>query len=1000
MSLLLAPYNNAMRLGQGFNSFTQRICIDSAVVVSPHRAENFLTNDGMTMRTLAEASGMPSLWTTTEEVLLDESRQAEAEAVRAEQVRVNNDEEEKMLPGMEHFTSEERLPREELIRARARREASKSDVGVFPPPPPYEAHQASLDRDAKARAAMKSWSVNNVGGPSQTVTFTSRFVDNMSQVVKDMGISASLSIKCGTISGSGRGSFIQSDTFAQSDLNYYISVKCENTSINFKDPLEFAPLPRSVVPDSDFAETYGDSYISGFLEGGIFEAIVSFKVLNTAKMLDIKAAASVAFSSGALDVKAEASFAMAKANLALNTETSITARWSGGGVIKPPDEPWTIETLMRAAVRFPQNVAQCPQRTYAILTKYDHLRSYLADKPVELSKQSYENLTSYSDELLEMFMEYKAMLARCQADIRAILEGTKRFKTAQVFADDVKDPFPASIDGLEAACTEMRPQLGAIAARIDELSHDASLLSSPENFTSPIAFWQRLPVVEDPATAGKLSSAPLTGKRIGSAPPQRSQPTADPALSELCEEQPEELGLTKEEEVAMLDAMSSGALRNAEDGTTATIKMSRPVGSREDGVPFFGFTFARKHLVVQSIEAHIGGGALQSLLVTYSNGLQWRKGAPITTSHIRHVLDDFRESEVIISGWIEYGAPADKSTSATVTALGLRTSAGRTLNAEAVDQLRCGYRSRQLDGKLFTDLKRFEFVAPSDDAALVAFYGTSREVHESEKFEEMVEVTDKASADNVTPVANDSKEGAKADAATKQQKVERVINRPTGIHRLGFVWSEPGAHETRCKYAMSKTHLVDALTDADPVEPAAMASLLPQERRALLTLAARSLYKGKLVGRSLISRALPGAQGKIFSDVELLRTTASQVYWPTKITFFFSTSHLCGLEMGFGKMKIARGECEGQNVLPFEVKLEKTERVSEIRVQRGPDGVPSGLLMLTSAGKATPINWTGEDKGGQLNNPDSLRAPQDLFLQGFFGIEIEDQILNLRPIWA
>lgn len=32
MAQLLAPYNNSMRLGQGFNSYTQQICLDKAVV--------------------------------------------------------------------------------------------------------------------------------------------------------------------------------------------------------------------------------------------------------------------------------------------------------------------------------------------------------------------------------------------------------------------------------------------------------------------------------------------------------------------------------------------------------------------------------------------------------------------------------------------------------------------------------------------------------------------------------------------------------------------------------------------------------------------------------------------------------------------------------------------------------------------------------------------------------------------------------------------------------
>ena len=31
MTLVLAPYNDSMRLGQGFNSYTHELCIDNAV---------------------------------------------------------------------------------------------------------------------------------------------------------------------------------------------------------------------------------------------------------------------------------------------------------------------------------------------------------------------------------------------------------------------------------------------------------------------------------------------------------------------------------------------------------------------------------------------------------------------------------------------------------------------------------------------------------------------------------------------------------------------------------------------------------------------------------------------------------------------------------------------------------------------------------------------------------------------------------------------------------
>jgi hypothetical protein len=69
MALLVAPYTHAMRLGQGFNSYTQQICVDDAVVVDDQRPENVVTNDGTTMRIMAQKTATPSAWTRQKEVV-------------------------------------------------------------------------------------------------------------------------------------------------------------------------------------------------------------------------------------------------------------------------------------------------------------------------------------------------------------------------------------------------------------------------------------------------------------------------------------------------------------------------------------------------------------------------------------------------------------------------------------------------------------------------------------------------------------------------------------------------------------------------------------------------------------------------------------------------------------------------------------------------------------------------------------------------------------------
>ena len=61
--------------------------------------------------------------------------------------------------------------------------------------------------------------------PSQIVTYYSKYVDKLSDVSSDMNISGSLSIKYGEISGGGSGSFVDVETFQNSDMNFLISVK-------------------------------------------------------------------------------------------------------------------------------------------------------------------------------------------------------------------------------------------------------------------------------------------------------------------------------------------------------------------------------------------------------------------------------------------------------------------------------------------------------------------------------------------------------------------------------------------------------------------------------------------------------------------------------------------------------------------------------------------------------------------------------------------------------
>ncbi|KAH6974119.1 hypothetical protein BKA56DRAFT_619067 [Ilyonectria sp. MPI-CAGE-AT-0026] len=174
-------------------------------------------------------------------------------------------------------------------------------------------------------------------GPSQTVTYTSRFIDRLSDITDDMRIPGSLSIKVAEIGESGRGSFVA------------------NLTIDFKDGLEYKLM--NCTDKGKFAKAYGDFFNSGFLKGGKVNAAISMKILNKAKKTDIQTEAKVAFTVGPMSVEAKANAGIGRENIESNTEIAFQT---------VPEEPIT-------------------------LIKYGNLWSFVTRQPKAYSRLQYES---------------------------------------------------------------------------------------------------------------------------------------------------------------------------------------------------------------------------------------------------------------------------------------------------------------------------------------------------------------------------------------------------------------------------------------------------------------------------------------------------------------------------------------------------------------------------------------------------------------------------------
>ncbi|KAJ5715709.1 uncharacterized protein N7483_012890 [Penicillium malachiteum] len=324
MALSLAPYNEAMRLGMGFNSYTQQLCLNDVV-----RKPGGVKASERDLRT---------------------------------------------------------LPNSQI--------AGSSD----------QKHKGYLDNQ-KGELVRRTKMNDGQKEVSQVVSWEAGFVDNISEVTDKLNIKGALQITADALGGGGgaEAHYVNNSGFTKADVKYDITVKVTNERRIADDVTEFCPLPN--VPEGKFTELYGDCFISGFIEGGVFHALVTRteETKLAKKEMGGSINVNVSLAGGTVKVSGSGEGGKDESSEDKKYSTQINVNWSGGGDIKPDGVvQWDINNLMKVAMEFPDNVASCPQRTYAILTKYTALRSY-HEQTVRGSPLDYENAGIYTSGLLDAY---------------------------------------------------------------------------------------------------------------------------------------------------------------------------------------------------------------------------------------------------------------------------------------------------------------------------------------------------------------------------------------------------------------------------------------------------------------------------------------------------------------------------------------------------------------------------------------------------------------------
>lgn len=204
--------------------------------------------------------------------------------------------------------------------------------------------------------------------------------------------------------------------------------------------------PMANLDPAKFTEVYGDCFISGFVEGGEFAAVVSIKVGSKSKVAAVKAAAEAEIAIAAvpgLSIGTKNNLDKHKSSVWDDTETTISVNWSGGGEVKPQNQKWDLATVVDVANRFPTLVEYCAERTNAILTNYTCLRNFHEENAKlgpgkEFVIKKYELCSLYTQDLYNSYMAYKEAWIQISDTIKYPDKYREREKSDKV-------PFPIEL---------------------------------------------------------------------------------------------------------------------------------------------------------------------------------------------------------------------------------------------------------------------------------------------------------------------------------------------------------------------------------------------------------------------------------------------------------------------------------------------------------------------------------------------------------------------------
>ncbi|PCD33618.1 hypothetical protein AU210_009838 [Fusarium oxysporum f. sp. radicis-cucumerinum] len=290
------------------------------------------------------------------------------------------------------------------------------------------------------------------------ITYSSKIFERVSEAVDTMDISRAVTIKTGRMEVHGHKDALNDAKIDDADISLMISVRVMSQITNVKGSARFLPIDGTEVGSPRFNETFGDSCISGFIRGGLFTSIISFICSNPEhkdKMMEAVKEAST------------------DSTVNLDNICKVAAITSIIQGVKVEDVTCAtdIASILKIADKFRTRVAQNPQRTWAILTKYKGNRSFNEwSKYQTLKPLEYDGIASYTSKLFYSYMQYKKLSRKVQD----IISHREKYSMASVvlvkYPSGLTHSFAAQVDKPRAILLELNTLLAARSAIDKEIS--------------------------------------------------------------------------------------------------------------------------------------------------------------------------------------------------------------------------------------------------------------------------------------------------------------------------------------------------------------------------------------------------------------------------------------------------------------------------------------------------------------------------------------------------